>query len=269
MLVPRLIATDLDGTVLRSDGTLSEYTTSVLGRARAAGSVVVLVTGRPPRRMGQIIGRIGSEGTAVCANGAVEWDLRTMRAVAEYPLEADVAGEVVDRLRARLPDLRFAMEYHDHFGYQPGYELGGYDARSRQGIEMPLPDLVAGRGVKLVARHPRLPADELTARTIEIVGDIATPVNTNRRRLVEITAPGVNKASTLARLCARAGIAPAQVLAFGDMPNDLPMLTWAGTSYAVANAHPQVLAAVAGRARSNDQDGVAAVLAALFPANGR
>jgi hydroxymethylpyrimidine pyrophosphatase-like HAD family hydrolase len=218
--------------------------------------------------MGQIAGRIGPAGTAICANGAMEWDLETMRVVAEYPLPADVAGEVVDRLRSRLPELRFAMEYHHHFGYQPGYELGGYDSRSRQGMEMPLADLVAGRGVKLLARHPRLPADELTAGAIEIVGDIATPVNTNRRRLVEITAPGVDKASALARLCARDGIAPAQVVAFGDMPNDLPMLTWAGTSYAVANAHPQVLAAVARRAPSNDQDGVAAVLAELCESGG-
>ena len=73
------------------------------------------------------------------------------------------------------------------------------------------------------------------------------------------------KATTLARLCAERGIAAEEVVAFGDMPNDLPMLAWAGTAYAVANAHPDVLAAVDRRTASNDDDGVALVVESLLP----
>ena len=82
--------------------------------------------------------------------------------------------------------------------------------------------------------------------------------------LLELSAAGVSKATTLARLCAELGVDAADVVAFGDMPNDLPMLAWAGTAYAVANAHPSVLAAVERRAASNDEDGVAQVLEQLF-----
>ena len=81
---------------------------------------------------------------------------------------------------------------------------------------------------------------------------------------MEISAPGVSKASGLARFCAERGVAAGQVLAFGDMPNDLPMLVWAGRAYAMANAHPQVLQEVGRVAPSVHDDGVAVVLEELY-----
>ena len=74
----------------------------------------------------------------------------------------------------------------------------------------------------------------------------------------------MTKASTLALLCADLGVDAADVIAFGDMPNDLPMLAWAGTSYAMANAHPTVRAAADHVAPGHDEDGVAQVLAGVF-----
>ena len=82
--------------------------------------------------------------------------------------------------------------------------------------------------------------------------------------LVEISAAGVTKAAALARVCDRLGIDAADVVAFGDMPNDLALLAWAGTSYAVSNAHPSVLAAADHVTASNDEDGVAEALAGIF-----
>ncbi len=84
--------------------------------------------------------------------------------------------------------------------------------------------------------------------------------------LVEISAVGVTKATALARIADELGVAAADVVAFGDMPNDLPMLRWAGTSYAMANGHPDLLAAADHVAPTNDEDGVARVLAGLFDA---
>jgi hydroxymethylpyrimidine pyrophosphatase-like HAD family hydrolase len=75
---------------------------------------------------------------------------------------------------------------------------------------------------------------------------------------------GVTKASTLAMVCRERGIVPEEVVAFGDMPNDLPMLEWAGTAYAMANAHPMVRELADRVAPSNEEDGVAAVLTELF-----
>ncbi|MCK2213738.1 Cof-type HAD-IIB family hydrolase [Actinomadura sp. ATCC 31491] len=265
MVIPRLVATDLDGTLLRSDGTLSGRTLAALDRVRAAGTLVAVVTGRPPRRMAEPADRLRGDGLAICANGAIEYDLRTRRVLAEHAIPPDVAREIVRRLRGALPELTFAAEYRDRFAYEPGHELGGHDSRSPCGSTAPLSELVALPCVKLLARHPRLSAGELVAHAVIAVGDLATPVNTNRRRLVEICARGVDKATSLARLCERRGILPSQVMAFGDMPNDLPMLAWAGRSYAVANAHPAVLEAVRHHAPGNDDDGVAAVLETLYP----
>ena len=93
--------------------------------------------------------------------------------------------------------------------------------------------------LKLLVRHPSLDPVVFRAGVLEAVGDAATATWTVDG-LMEISAPGVTKGAALARLCELRGVEPRDVLAFGDMPNDLPMLTWAGTSYAVANAHPSV-----------------------------
>ena len=89
--------------------------------------------------------------------------------------------------------------------------------------------------------------------------------HSSAKGLIEAAAIGVSKATTLAALAAAEGITPQESIAFGDQPNDLPMLAWAGTSCAVANAHPRVLAAATRVIASNDDDGVARVLEALFP----
>jgi hypothetical protein len=97
------------------------------------------------------------------------------------------------------------------------------------------------------------------------VGDLVTVTHSSGRGLLEMSARGVTKASALAELCTEQGVPAADVIAFGDMPNDLPMLIWAGRSYGVANAHPIVLAAVGHHTASNDDDGVALILERLFP----
>jgi len=82
--------------------------------------------------------------------------------------------------------------------------------------------------------------------------------------LLEIAAAGVTKASGLAELAASHGITPDEVAAIGDMPNDVPMLQWAGASYAVANAHPAALAAADEVLASNDEDAVAVLIETLL-----
>ena len=96
------------------------------------------------------------------------------------------------------------------------------------------------------------------------MGHLVTTTWSSTGALVEISAADVTKASTLALLCDELGVAREEVVAFGDMPNDLAMLRWAGTSYAMANAHPSVLDLADRRAPSNEDDGVAAVLEELF-----
>jgi Cof subfamily protein (haloacid dehalogenase superfamily) len=261
---PRLVASDLDGTIVRHDGMISARTVAAFARAEEAGAKIVFVTGRPPRLMRPVGDAFGHRGIAVCANGALVYDLHKGAVVAEHPISTDVLEEVVRRLRDALPELGLAVEFADDLAADAAYETWEWD----EGVEIRRVEdtiLVGRPAPKLVGRHPHLSADELVALAQPVVGDLVSVYHSNGLRLVEAIATGVSKASALADLAERAGIDPAEAVAFGDMPNDLPLLAWAGTSYAVANAHPDVLAAADQVAGPVDEDGVAAVLEELFP----
>ncbi len=263
MTLPRVVATDLDGTIVRSDGTISRRTTDALSAMEDAGVLVVFVTGRPPRWLDPIADATGQRGLAICANGALVYDLGARRVVEEHLLAPAAAAAVVRVVRDAFPEAAFAVERAAGFGYGPGY-------RPR----WPLPDdavgaavdeLVAEPAAKLLVRHGGLDADALLAAARDVVGDLAELTHSSREGLIEISASGVSKASTLELLCTERGVGAADVLAFGDMPNDLPMLAWAGRAVAVANAHASVLDAVPEHTDSNDDDGVAQVLERLLP----
>ncbi|MFG3051026.1 HAD family hydrolase [Kitasatospora sp. NPDC048239] len=264
----RLIATDLDGTLLCAGGTVSERTAAALAAAEAAGVQVVFVTGRPPRWMQQVSAHIGGHGVAICSNGGAVVDVRRGELLESFPLGAETALTVVEVLRAKLPGTSFAFEYPAGFAREPGYELRMWGSDEDHPIG-PAEELLGSGGpvqglFKLLAKHPDLDPDKLLGEAREAAGHLVEITRSAPVPLLEISAPGVTKASTLARWCAGRGIDRSEVVAFGDMPNDLEMLAWAGTAYAVANAHPQVLAAVPLHTVSNEQDGVAAVLETLL-----
>ena len=262
---PHLIATDIDGTIIRSDGTVSTRTVAALGRVERAGATLVLVTGRPPRWMRDIARAVAHHGLAICANGALIYDLHTESVVHSHLIEVEVIVQAVERLRAAVPELAFAVEYEDGFVFEPRYNLGRWDAAALGGRPVHPGGLVSGPAAKLLAFHPDAGADSLLDKAVRLVGDLLTITHSSGVGLLEMSALGVSKATALAALCAERGILPAEVVAFGDMPNDLPMLRWAGTSYGVANAHADVLAVVDHKTASNDDDGVAQVLERLYP----
>ncbi|MGV9302497.1 MULTISPECIES: HAD family hydrolase [unclassified Nonomuraea] len=261
---PRLVATDLDGTALRADGTVSSRTAAAFAEVERAGAMLVFVTGRPPRWMQVVANAVRHRGLAICANGALLYDLHTERIVESHLIEADILEEVVAQLRANVPDLTFSVEYEGGFAHESDFRLSGIDSKAVAGLRVGTSTLTSRPCAKLLALHPGMDPDSLHAAVHELVGHLVTATHSSGRALVEMSAQGVTKASALATLSAAHGIEPDEVIAFGDMPNDLPMLAWAGTSYAVANAHPDVLAAVDHVTAANDDDGVAAVLEELY-----
>ncbi|WP_233510095.1 HAD family hydrolase [Actinomadura craniellae] len=263
--MPRVIATDLDGTIVRSDGTISPRTVAALARVERAGATLVMVTGRPPRWMHDVAAAVDHHGTAICANGAVVYDLHTETVVQTRLIGPEVLAAAVQRLRAMEPEFRFAVEYATGFVFDTRYDLGRWDAEAYGGRAVDDVTLVGRSGTKLLAFHPDGNPDLLAERAEKAVGDLVTVTHSSRRGLIEMSAHGVTKASALAEFCTALGVHATQVVAFGDMPNDLPMLTWAGTSYGVGNAHPDVLTAVTHTTGRNDEDGVAQVLERLFP----
>jgi hypothetical protein len=261
---PRLVATDLDGTLIRSDGTISRRTVDALAAVENAGATVVLVTGRPPRWIADVAEQTGHRGIVICSNGATVYDLKDERIIEERLIPVEVVVKVVGILSTAMPELGFAVETGHEVYRSHGYR-GGWIATRDPDTAFDEVDAVAGHeAAKLLASHPDLDADELLAITRELVADLVEATHSNGRGLVEMGLFGVSKATTLASFSAELGMWPNDVLAFGDMPNDLPMLAWAGTAYAMANAHPEVLAAVRRTTASNDEDGVAIVLEQLY-----
>jgi HAD superfamily hydrolase (TIGR01484 family) len=258
----RLVATDLDGTLVHSDGSVTARTRAALAAAEAAGIVVVFVTGRPLRWAEEVFEHVGGHGLAVVSNGALVWDVDRAGVHLMRPIDPATGLEVAGRIRAAVPDTHYAVETLAGIALEPGFlERNPVPDGSTRGA---LEDIFSGPAVKLLARHERLEPQEFWDRAAEAVGDLAEITWSSATSLLEMSAAGVTKASTLALLCTERGIAATEVLALGDMPNDLPMLAWAGTSYAMANAHPTVRAAADHIAAANDDDGVAQVIEALL-----
>jgi Cof subfamily protein (haloacid dehalogenase superfamily) len=260
---PAVVASDLDGTIVRSDGTFSERTVAALAAVEAAGSTFVMVTGRPVRWMREVAEATHHRGLAVCANGALLYDLHTEQVVRSWLLSTEPAREVVSALRDALPGIAFAVERLDlGFAHEPEY-VPRWDSTDPR-TQAPVEQLLSADVVKLLARHEELGSDELLAAARAAVPEVAELTHSSSDGLLEISAVGVSKASGLATVCADLGVAAEQVVAFGDMPNDLPMLAWAGLGVAVANAHPEVLAVADEVTGRNDDDGVAQVLDRWF-----
>jgi len=262
--LPALVATDLDGTIVRDDGTISARTIAAFARVEAAGARFALVTGRPPRVMRAIAAAFGHRGTAICANGALAYDMRadtvtTLRLIPPENLAAAAAA-----LRAAVPGIGIAVEYPDGRAADELFQAISWE------VNEAIPRLgdaaLFGRPAsKLLGRHLGHGCDSLLALAEPAIGHLVSVSHSNGKGLIEASALGVSKATAVAELAAGQGIGRESVVAFGDMPNDLPLLTWAGTSCAVANAHPLVLAAATHVIGSNDEDGVAEYLEKLYP----
>lgn len=260
---PKLVASDLDGTLLTSEGTFDERTKRAIAAAEAAGATVVFCTARPPLRLRALADTAGHRGLAICANGAVVWDLHTESAIESTSLDPAVAQQLVTILEEELPGGAWAVEHAGGFGHEPEYVP-----------RWPVPEdtlidavhaLIAEPPIKLLLRHSSHSADLLLERARATCGHLAEFSHSSvTDTLLEISAAGVSKASALARLCEQSGIAREEVIAFGDMPNDIPMLAWAGHAVAVANAHPEVIEVADEVTASNDEAGVARVLERLY-----
>ncbi len=225
--------------------------------------MLVFVTGRPPRWMHEVAEQTGHRGLAVCANGALLYDLHNESILQSHLISGESLREVCEAVQRDIPEVHFSVERDIELVHEPQY-VTPWD-RGRPWVRSAvLAQLYAEPAAKLLVHHASMSADELLALVREAAGGLAEFTHSSRVGIIEVSALGVSKASGLAHVCEEQGIDAIDVAAFGDMPNDLPMLAWAGTAYAVANAHPDVLAAVDNVAPSVEDDGVAEILETLF-----
>lgn len=243
--VPRLVVTDMDGTFLSPDGTVSDQNRAAVLAAQQAGIPVLFATGRPVRWLDVIRDLPGAHPTVIASNGAVLYDLGTGELLDQVGVDPDVALGAVEAVRRAVPDAAFAFETGTRFGHEPGYRVWRSDPRVDPALFTGPAEEIAHAElfVKMLVQSRALDADQLLAQVRAVVGDTLTVTHSANPGigLVEVSGPGVSKASMLARCCARLGIDAADVAAFGDMPNDVAMLSWAGLPHVVANAHPVLL----------------------------
>jgi HAD superfamily hydrolase (TIGR01484 family) len=258
----RLVASDLDGTLLRRDGSISERTTMAVQAIDEAGICVVLATARPPRFLGEIVEALACHPVVVCSNGAFVWDSGTNSVQAENLITTEVAAESVRRVRDVLADAVFSVEIGiDGYGCEPHYV--GEWPRPAEAEVAPIEDLVVEPVAKLSIRHGQSDPWATLDDVQRALGDLVEVTRSGPTAPIELLALGVSKASGVAFVAEQLGILPAEILAIGDMPNDLPMLRWAGRSAAPANAHEAVLTTVDAVLGHCDEDGVAMLIEQL------
>lgn len=268
----RAIATDLDGTLLRTDKSVSERTRAAVRAAEDAGLLFVIATGRPPRWIAPVVEALGERGLVVCANGATVYDPARQEIVASTLLDADVAGGLIDDILDALPDAVIGLEQ--------GFDFAVDDALDRSGMERieswkseelrvgPIRSFLNRPVTKLIVRLAEGPPG--TADAIQaIAGGRALVTHSISESFLELSHPSVHKAAAVEAIFGEAGIDASEVMAFGDMPNDLELIRWAGLGVAVANANPMLLDAADEVTASNDDDGVAQVVERVLGPTGR
>ncbi|WP_434441714.1 HAD family hydrolase [Lentzea sp. E54] len=259
-----LIATDLDGTLLRSDGTVGPRTRNALSSAAGQGVRHVIVTGRSAAWTRPVLASLGYRGLAVCGQGGQVYDADTDRELTACELDRDVAREALAAIEAVTGPLALAVDQAGLDGpvlAGPGYRPDPLDGLTT----FPADDagLWAMPLRKVYVQHPDLDEDSLHAVADRLAGHLVTTTKAGPGE-IEILPLGLSKATGLAHAAGLLGLAAADTIAFGDMPNDASMLVWAGHAVAMGNAHPELKAVADEVAPGNDDEGVAVVLDRVF-----
>ena len=262
----RLIASDLDGTVLGPDFRFRPRTLEAITAARDAGILVVFVTGRPTRWLHPLHEQLEDVGVVICSNGAVVYDPGRDRVLEASVFDISEAYEIMGEITHHFPGTLYAAETLHGVFADPGWSRSDRLEVLRV-PEAPVRESLAHgtRVVKFLAKLDGAVPHDYYEQVRELVaGRLAATHSVPAAPLVEMGQRGLTKARTLERFAAERDITSGQVMAFGDMPNDLEMLTWAGRGYAMADGHPAVIRAVGRTAPPFAEDGVARVIEAYL-----
>ncbi|MET0134879.1 MAG: Cof-type HAD-IIB family hydrolase [Kibdelosporangium sp.] len=265
---PRLVASDVDGTLLDSMEQVSSRTAHAVARVTASGTPFILVSGRPPRWIPKVAQEAGLTGYAICANGAVIYDIAEDRVVSAHGLDPVQLHDVAHALDSVIPGIRLATErpatanpdypaFLTELSYASPWGDGENFAATRA-------EVLGKTAVKLLVRHEKMTSEEMAVAADAVLDDSVTVTFSTSRGLLEISARGVTKATGLAEAAEMLSLDASGVVAFGDMPNDIEMIRWAGHGVAMANAHAEVLAVADEVTAPNFEDGVAQVLERWF-----
>lgn len=263
---PKMVASDVDGTLIDHREQVSPRTKAAIDALIADGVPFVLATGRPPRWIDPVVDGLGYAPLCVCGNGAVIYDSATDRVLDTHTLDVETltwAAELAERLLpgCGLAAERVGLSAHDaatpQFVSSPEYEHAWLNPDDTQ---VSRAEVIAAPAIKMLIRLPGAASGDMRAALEPALSGRADLTYSTDNGLIELSAPGVSKATGLATVAQRLGVQHSALIAFGDMPNDVPMLLMAGHGVAMANAHPEALAAADEVAAANHEDGVARIL---------
>ena len=258
----RLLATDIDGTMLRADGTLSDRVRDALHAARAAGITVVPTTGRPGLSSDDVHEGTGLDGYWIYANGAVTRHRGRNETIRTWLFDAEIARTLVADVRGTLPQAGFALEMETDVAWEPGFEHTVPKAPPNEPVDDVLESLHLPVQ-KVLVFAPGIAVDTLHRLVSDAVGDDGV-VSYSGLSFVEVAARLVTKATAVEALAADLGIARNEVVTVGDNHNDLPMLEWAPRSYAMGNATADAVEMAAELLPTSDDDGLAVLIDRLI-----
>ncbi len=259
----RLVASDLDGTLLGPDHVVHDRTVEVVNALGAAGVIVAAVTGRSWFTGLDVATSTGTRlDYFVGANGGHRINVDTDEMEERLVFDAEEAATAVAALQDRFPDLGLVTEHQTGQWHNPQMleQLPtSVEGTPRRNSATFRPDDIG----KIMMLRPDVAAQELIDQARSLV-PASMNVTTSGFRFAEITPAGADKGSALARLCTRLGIDRSEVIAFGDNHNDLTMLEWAGRGVAMGNAEDAVKAVADEVTAPNADHGVAQVLETLL-----
>lgn len=257
----RLIALDVDGTLLNSRGEVSEETARAIHEARRRGVRVVLATGRSAPEAAWLTRETGCDGRAVCLGGAAIADAVTGRHLRRWDMAPDAAARVLEALRGQpLACMVFAGEANVLDPYSNRYFHTCYPFESYLSSVVEAPDIGAylrAHDLPLTKIHARGDPDIFPALRAELGRVPGLILTSSGPDNFEVVAAGVDKGKALCLLGREWGVGPEDIAAVGDSDNDLAMLRAVGWPVAMGNASPEVKAAARLVTDSNDEDGVA------------
>lgn len=271
MQKPRLVACDVDGTLLGTGAVASRRTVAMVASVVADGVPFVLVTGRPPRWIPPVVEQIGHAGLAVCSNGAVLYDAAADQVLSTAPLDPVLLRDLADALDTVMPGVMLAAERAGESALSTGHEFLPEDGYSHAWMgpamaRAPRDEVLGHPATKLLVRHPDMTSEAMAEVAEAVLGGQVGITFSTGDGLLELSRADISKGSGLAAVARDHGVPASGVIAFGDMPNDLPMLAWAGHGVAMANAHPSVLDVADEVTAPHYEDGVALVLERWFSA---
>lgn len=257
----RLIAIDLDGTLLDNQKKVSPATADALRQLSRRGVKIVLASARPPRSVRHIYHALSLDTWQINYNGALIWDEPRKQAIFHLPIPAEPVQRIVAAARKRFEHVLVSCEVMDRWytdrAEQPYTTETG--RLFRPDLIAPLADFLNQPITKLLLLGDSATIDELEPLVASLHCEHTYAVRTDPE-LLQVMHRDVSKSAALRMTVEQYGVPLSQMMAIGDAPNDVGMLQLAGIAVAMGNAHPRVKQEAHWIGPSNNEEGVLAAL---------